>query len=221
MIPFPPLWGDAEWFKLIVPIVMFSVWVLNRLLGGDSPAARQAKARQQARVKPPQPPADKQRVDDEVGEFLRRAAAQRAGKENRPSPPAIQPLRPPKPGRKPLAESKPEQIPAGPEPARAMARPGSLAASGDEVFGGRQLSQRAAEPKQVEPAPDTFQSHLDQTFGHQVGTFAGSARSESTAAAAPAAAAVANDVVALLRDPQSIRDAIVVSEILRRPEERW
>jgi hypothetical protein len=219
MIHFAPLWADGEWLKLIVPIVMFSVWVLNRMLGGDSPAARQAKARQLARAKPPQPPADKQRVEDEVGEFLRRAAQQRAGKENRAPAPAEQPPRPPKPSRQPLAEGSP--VRQTPEPVRAAGRPGSLAATTEDAFGNRQLSQRVVQPTEVEQTVENLQSHLVETFGHQVGSLAGSARSASAAVSALASSAVANDVAAMLRDPQSIRDAIVVSEILRRPEERW
>jgi hypothetical protein len=221
MIHFAPLWADGEWLKLIVPIVMFSVWVLNRLLGGDSPAAKQAKARQQARAKPPQPPADKQRVEDEVGEFLRRAAQQRAGKDNRALAPANQPLRPPKPSRKSLAATSPDRPPAAPEPVRAAGKPGSLAASTADAFGDRKLTERVVGPTDVQQAVDAMQSHVAETFGHRVGSLAGSARSEPAPANAPASAAVANEVAAMLRDPQSIREAIVISEILRRPVERW
>ena len=102
MIPDMLLWADGEWVKLIVPLVMFSIYALNRLFGGESAAARQAKARQQARANPPPPPADKQRVEDEVSEFLRRAAKQRGTAGQTRTPPLNQPPRPPAPQRKPL-----------------------------------------------------------------------------------------------------------------------
>ncbi len=108
------LWADGEWMKLLVPLVMFSIYALNRLFGGESPAARQAKARQQARANPPAPPADKQRVEDEVGAFCaaRRSSAARSGKRRTPPP------QPPVVQRRPGAPSPP---PAAAETAQAPA----------------------------------------------------------------------------------------------------
>src|SRR5438045_1623925 len=104
MTLFVPLWADVEWVKVVAGIVMFTIWALNRMMAKESPAAKQAKARQQARPNPPQPAAQKQRVEDEVGEFLRRAAQQKTGKENRPAA-TNQPSKPPKLPRGPMTET--------------------------------------------------------------------------------------------------------------------
>jgi hypothetical protein len=215
-----PIWADAEWIKLVIPIVMFSIYILNMLLGAKSPAAKQARARQQARVNPPPPPAaDKQRVEDEVGEFLRRAAQQRSGKENRPAP-AAQAAKPPKPARKPLADTAASREIA--TPTAVEGRPRTLATSITDSYAQRNRPERVAASSEVTQAVDSMESHLAQTFDHSLGAMSGSGSStggEKTAATPPSS--TANELVAMLRDPQSIREAIVISEVLRRPEERW
>jgi hypothetical protein len=211
------LLADGEWVKLIVPLVMFSIWAMNRLFGGESPAAKQAKARQQARANPPPPPADKQRVEDEVSEFLRRAAQQRtsAGHTRTPQPPP----QPPTVQRRPPAPTQ-KEIAAAAEAERAAARPRTLTPTISDPLGQRALAERTVDAKEVVQAEVAMQSHLSQVFSHKVGTLAGN----QVATAAPAgqtSSEPAAEVVELLRDPHSIRDAIIVSEVLRRPTERW
>ena len=91
------------------------------------------------------------------------------------------------------------------------------------------LSDRAVAPQEVTQAVETMQSHLSQTFDHQIGRL-GRPMENDEAAVAPAVSAAARtespatapgEMAAMLRDLSNIRDAIVVSEILRRPEERW
>jgi len=220
---FAPLWADGDWARLVVPIVMFTIWVLSRMMGAESPAAKQAKARQQARVNPPQPPEQKQRVEDEVGEFLRRAAQQRSGKENRP-PPTDKPPQPPTPVRRPLADTAASRSRGSPpkaqEAADAPVRSRVLSASSDESPSPGKLAERMVQPVEVAQSDAAMQSHLQQAFGHQVGSMQASASMTDTAAVNSPPAPVA-EVAAMLRDPQSIRQSIIISEILRRPEERW
>ncbi|HZZ81423.1 MAG TPA: hypothetical protein VFE62_23175 [Gemmataceae bacterium] len=208
------LLADAEWLRLIVPLVAFLIWAMNRLLGGESPAAKQAKARQQARANPPPPPADKQRVDDEVSEFLRRAAQQRgtAGHTRTPPPPQPPPVQ-----RRPAVA--PPQEAAAAEAAR-PARPRTLSPTFSDPLGQRALAERKVEAKEVVQAEAAMQSHLSQVFSHQVGTLAADKQATASAASEPPPAPT-DEVVEMLRDPHSIRDAIIVSEILRRPTERW
>ncbi|HEY1600717.1 MAG TPA: hypothetical protein VGG64_14000 [Pirellulales bacterium] len=213
-----PIWADAEWIKLVIPIVMFSIYILNMLLGAKSPAAKQARARQQARVNPPPPPAaDKQRVEDEVGEFLRRAAQQRSGKENRPAP-AAQPAKPPKPVRKPLAETAASREIA--TPTAVEGRPRTLATSITESYARRNQPERPVASTEITQSVESMESRLAQTFDHALGAISGSPAGGEKTPAMPMSS-TANELVAMLRDPQSIREAIVISEVLRRPEERW
>jgi len=217
MIPLPPLWADFDWVKLVVPLVMFAVWVFNRLMGGESPAAKQAKARQQARAKPPQPAAgERQRVEDEVGEFLRRAAQQRGAREP-VAPPASPPPKPPKPLRKPLSADERRGNASQAAPTAAPTRAPELAPSIGTAIGSR-IAQRSVQAVEVTQAEEAMESHLAEAFGHQVGTLGGETHPLDVVEAAPSPAA---ELAALLRDPRSVRDAVIVSEILRRPEERW
>ncbi len=208
----PLLWADFDWVKLVVPLIMFGVWVFNRLMGGETPAAKQAKARQQARAKPPQPAGgERQRVEDEVGEFLRRAAQQR-GARDPVAPPAGPPPKPPRPARKPLDRDERRA-----DTARAESETSARAPELAPTIGSR-LSQRSVQAVEVKQAEAAMESHLAEAFSHQVGTLGGERHPLDTD---EAVSSPTTDVAAMLRDPRSIRDAIIVSEILRRPEERW
>lgn len=81
----------------------------------------------------------------------------------------------------------------------------------------------------VESADEDMTAHLHQTFGHAVGrlrkTTAGPV--QPTAATPSVAAIVIRDVspahgiAELLRNPQSVRNAILLAEVLNRPADRW
>ncbi len=71
-------------------------------------------------------------------------------------------------------------------------------------------------------ADDDLAARLHQTFDHSVSTLdpydeAGVAQEQAAAEAASAAGEIAQ----LLRTPKSIRQAVVLSEILKRPVHRW
>jgi hypothetical protein len=220
MIAIMLLWADGDWVKLIVPLVMFSVYALNRLFGGESPAAKQAKARQQARANPPPPPADKQRVEDEVSEFLRRAAQQRSTAGHTRTPPPKEPPRPPAPQRKSLASQAQQDDLAAAEVARAAGKPRTLAPTLSGPFDQSPLNERTLRGKEVVQAETAMQSHLSQVFDHSVGTLSGK-QTDTAAVPSESPTAPAEQLAGMLRNPQNIRDAIIMSEILRRPEERW
>ena len=196
-----------------MPLIAFAIWALNRLLGGESAAAKQAKAQRQARVNPPPPPGDKQRVDDEVSEFLRRAAQQRgaAGHTRTPQPP-----QPPvmQPGSRAHAK--------GNLRGRRGGKGGGPAADAhakvSDPLGERALAESAVDAKEVVQAETAMQSHLSQVFDHRVGTLSGGQMStsapEGDSSIEPAAKSSRCCVI------RSIRDAIIVSEVLRRPTER-
>jgi hypothetical protein len=68
-----------------------------------------------------------------------------------------------------------------------------------------------------------FDVQLKAKFDHSVGTLTGSAvtAAEQAAAAVSAAETPAAQIAAMLATPDGVRQAIVVNEILRRPDERW
>lgn len=103
-----------------------------------------------------------------------------------------------------------------------------LAEMGDGVS--RHVAQHLRGPEQiaertrhlgaeVDLADDKLESRLHQTFDHQLGQLK---KTASTSAATPHATAApevtVNELLRMLRSADSIRDAVVMAEILRRPE---
>jgi hypothetical protein len=88
----------------------------------------------------------------------------------------------------------------------------------------RDFQQRASAITKVDQADEQLEQRLHQHFDHQVGTIGGQAEAKQIAAAASAAATAtkvtAGGVYAMLKDPNSLRNAIILQEILRRPDER-
>ncbi len=89
----------------------------------------------------------------------------------------------------------------------------------------RSFEQRASHMTKVDQADEQLQQHLNRAFDHEVGTLAAEAKAkqaaEAAATAATASKITAGGVAALLKDRNSVRNAIIMQEILRRPEERW
>lgn len=207
-LAFAPLLAiDQMTLRIIFVIVVALVYVFNHFVGA-------VKAQQR---KPPRPELrprapGKQEVNDEVAEFLRRTA-ERSGKKP-PEPQAPQP-----PSRRPLVErGELVEVEAVDEPPTGA----GVASHVRQHLSNREFDQRASQLGSVEQEQRAFETQLHQTFDHQVGHLA--MRSEDAAAAASPSAAGAltgPSIAALLADPQNLRSAIVLNEILRRPTERW
>ncbi|MDX1948418.1 MAG: hypothetical protein SFU86_23725 [Pirellulaceae bacterium] len=154
---------------------------------------------------------------DEVEEFLRRAAARRAQAQGkRPRPPQQPAFNPPPPPK--FRPPEPQLVEAEVVDAELADtnRVGGLVArdlSGTEQIAA-QVKQLGAE---VDLADDKMEAHLQQVFEHQVGRL----KNRTAAAAAPLAEITSSDLAQMLKSPAQMRNAIVLSEILRRPEERW
>lgn len=243
MIPLAPLLADAgEWIRVAFILVPFVIYVLNRVLGGEGKAPKpDARRPVPARpVKPVAAPVERKRIDDEVGDFLRRAAQQRAAaqgqqaEKSRPAPPGAQPAAP-TPARRPLLVDRP--APSRPVDTRTVEVEAveveavddvhagrSVAAHVQQHLGGRSVVQRGPQGEEVEHAVQVLQSHLQETFDHEIGHLA----TRSVPDAPPDVARkidltlpTADQLRTMLNSPQGIGQAILLSEILRRPEERW
>jgi hypothetical protein len=178
---------------------------------------------------------------DEVEEFLKRVAQMRAQAEaqakahqQQPTPQqqrAVPPQPPPPQRQEPRRLVPAREEIARLQPAEAEIVDAELAEKGDNV--GRHVSQHLRGPQEiaehtrhlgeeVDAADNKMAAHLHQVFDHQLGRLKKSAsESAATPHEKPAPEVTAGGIGSLLRSPQSIRDAIVMSEILRRPEERW
>jgi len=171
----------------------------------------------------------------EIEEFLRRAAQRRAAAQ--PAPVVRPPQQPAR--RQPEIQilGDDDVLDADIVDADIVEDPGILTGSnvGDHVarhintadFGER-LSHLGEE---VDHADERMESHLQGYFEHALGDLGAttSRATESTLDPDPAAPSRSGgprkrppfNIRRLLRSPTSIRDAIVLSEILRKPEDRW
>jgi hypothetical protein len=166
---------------------------------------------------------------DEVEEFLRRAAQRRAQAEakrreqvqpqqpqQRPAPVQRAPLRQQPMDLEPVVEI----IEA--EEADATSRLSSSVAQ--HLRGPSEISRHAASlGAEVDQADDRLEARLQKTFDHKLGQL------KDTTTAAPVkvalqtgeAMAASMNLTRLLSNAQSIRNGIILSEILSRPEHRW
>lgn len=177
---------------------------------------------------------------DEVEEFLKRVAQMRQAAEGqakaqqqRPAPAKPAARQPPA---APRPQPPPRLVPARPEiqyvdPAEAEVVEADLSDRvGDfsrrvaqDLRGAEQIAEHTRHlGEQVDLADDKLEAHLHQVFDHQVGHLKKSTmEAAATLSSDPASAGTAGGMLQMLRSPQAVRDAIVMSEILRRPEDRW
>ena len=79
----------------------------------------------------------------------------------------------------------------------------------------------------TEQADERMESHLHQAFDHRLGNISAGTQS-ITAAVTPVAddevrarIAANHPLLSMLRQPQSVRNAIILSELLQRPVHNW
>jgi hypothetical protein len=200
---------DANTLQLLFVIAAMTFYALTSLL-------KAAKGQPRKTMRPmtpprPRPQAGRQAVDDEVSEFLRRAAEKRAartGEAAKPQPPRR------------LVEIGAADV----IEAQAIEEPPTGAAVAQHVqqhLDTREFSARASHLAHVDPSDQVIKSHLQQVFTHSVGHLAsrGTEKPEAPSALAattPGATAPAEFLVSLLGDPESLRRAVILSEVLGR-----
>lgn len=172
-------------------------------------------------------------MDDDMAKFLARVAQQRAAqaKNQKKAPPAAPP--PARPAASGPVRSQPPSSPAARRPSgkdevvEAQIVTPELVAEGDRVGrevqrrlrGSEEIAQRTSQlGKQVDAAQEKLQEHLKEVFDHELGRLSKTASSTAaTPHEKPLPDVTLEELRAMLQSPQSVRDAIVVAEILRRP----
>ena len=241
---FAPLFA-ADFFdvlKAIVPILFFVFWVVSQVFGGAKEKAEAQKRRAQQREVAKQRAGEQQRpknedITSEIEDFLRRAAERRDNKgQARPRPAETVQTKPPRRPTEKRREAKPE--PPTREPLTQRARETRPSSTPSERPRTRTAAPSLAPPRaderrpiehlhdtSVDHADEAMAAHLNQVFGHQVGSLAATlspsadAASSSAGAAAPVAAPIG--LAALLADRRNLQSAIILNEIFQRPEHRW
>lgn len=216
-----PLVADLALLKAIMFVVVIAIYAINHLLSGiKKPPAGQPPRTPPLGVPPSRPrpveaqaPAEKPDVNAELSDFLRRAAAKRAQASSRP--PQLAPAKPE--AAKPRKRKKPESAEPSRPPEERLSERRALPT----------LDTRAIEDRSSQfgtRSGEQLGDRVREVFDRQLGLLA--ADSEKAPAAAPPPTAelqssVAVEMSALLRDSQTLRGAIILNEILTRPEHRW
>jgi hypothetical protein len=185
--------------------------------------------------KPPvrQQPVGGDPLADEIEQFLRRAAGrggqQRAGAEEvevlvpekkprRLAEPLRSESRPP---RQPLSEVQPHLKPGQTIVDPAADVGDSVAVHVREHIESGGFSERVSHlGEDVSLADDRVESRLHQKFDHKVGRLVHREAGPGDAAK-DQGSLFAQSIVTMLQNPESVRQVIVLNEVLKRPEERW
>jgi hypothetical protein len=93
-------------------------------------------------------------------------------------------------------------------------------------FKSRKVLERDTGPQSVDQADEAMEDHLHAVFDHQLGSLR---RPDGSRPASEPVERVQPDLgameiaalVTMLRNPQTARQAMVLSEILSRPDHRW
>lgn len=235
--------GIEEILSALVPLVFFGLWVLGQLAGRAN-----QKPNAPPPANPQRPPAaGGADPADEVEAFLRKVAQRRAaGDANAPQP--AQRRQPPRPRPQPAAQRpaqprQPQPVRQLPE-AELIAAEEVVAV--DEVrelrerhsvddhvsdhLRERRLSEDFETRSKVDDADDKMAAHQQDVFDHKMGRLSSTdesrkkkKRQESKAASAKqqvkSTPTRALAIAEMLRNPESVRSAVVLSEIFRRPSD--
>lgn len=196
-------WGMEEILRIVVLLVFGLIYLINHFVGAAGKAQRKP-----GRPNPPAPrPGGRQEMQDEVAEFLKRATEKRTA----PKPVEQRPPQPRRPAPIEIVEAHAvEELPSSRWPQTVQPH-----------VDNRDLAQRAAHLTHVDQSEAAFQAHM-QVFDHTLGRINDTAAPAAPSEAVSQAALPANEIfAALLADPQSLRQAIVLNEIMVRPTERW
>ena len=157
---------------------------------------------------------------DDLEAFLRQAAQRRAGRKKpapaqpAPQPPASAQSRRPQPARRP-PPAQPQVVEATviPEPTSRL----------DMSVDTSDFERRAEHlGEEVGLADEHLETRLHDKFDHKLGALSEQGReSHEELGLSSADLASANDILALIADPVSLRNAIVLSEVLAPPRHRW
>ncbi len=157
---------------------------------------------------------------DDLEAFLRQAAQRRAQRQKpaQPKPPPARPQTQP-----PRSPATPQRPPVSSPVVEAVVIP-SLVQSRVDTSGFERRAEQLGE--EVGLADEAMEAHLQQKFDHQVGTLSdvGHDEIESSEVFDPAGesgATAAADIVAMLKNPNTVRQAVLLSEILSPPHHRW
>lgn len=231
--------------KVVVGVGVLLYAILKQVLEANKKAGKKAAAAgPQAQGGPkPMPAAGGQQADplrSQVEEFLRRAGQKNQGGQQPPGqrPTSEIELLPiddgQQPQRRPLVESNrpnAQRKPAAPvsdkRPARRSVTPkrrvtlAERAAAREEKRVGNLTDQQPHLGQRIVQDDKQFDEQLKAKFDHTVGTLSASPSSTDPQSAAPQQPNPAAQIAAMLINPDGVRQAVLLNEIMNRPSDRW
>jgi len=245
----PPVLFAADW-SFIIWLVVIGIGILNQLLGGDKKKKQPPKpvAKPQAGGNNPQGGA--KGLLDEVERFLQEARKATEKAQNRPpqqqvpTPQALEQRRMRNQQKAAQRAASKQKQQKSQQAKRGETRSlGGLSdrhlqsklelSAEEETFRGtvaehvaehldtRRFDERAGRLSHLQSTVEKdIGGHVRSVFDHQVGTLTDKPTVQ-TAAVVATTASPAEQIVAMLRDPQSMRNAVILQEILRPPTDRW
>ena len=223
-----------DWLEAVLPFLFVAFWIVSqvfavfrRLQGGGQkppPLPRFDRARDPERL--PRPPADdaaipRTELEKQIAEFLREATGEQPRQPTVRKPPSKPDTRPQPTRPVPRADTE-RRVPQtpraqGPRPeatARREREPKKPAVK---------VPEAVATTQERLDANASVASHVKDAFARELTHLQGTIKQdESTAGGgAPKAATQAEELVHLLRSPATIRQVILLREVLDRPVDRW
>lgn len=226
MIAMLPL-ADGDWIGVVVFLVIMIISAISQMAGNKKEAQPRPKPRPRPPVRPAQGrpaqagPGRQDPVAGELEDFLRRAAGgggQQPARRPPPTPPARPQARPP--AARPVA-AKPVMAEAADDLEIIESVADHMSHSGSES---RFPSQLSSGPDETDNVSRKFDQRMGQFDSTQEQAHAAALAEPDTRAAKvvesmpPTGAA---GLGAILASPTSLRQAILLKEILERPEHRW
>lgn len=223
--------ADPSWVKIAIFIVCAIIWVVKHLI--DNAKAVPAKNVLKPRPLPPsdvlkpEPVASQQKLAGEIEQFLARANQKRRekGQRKQQARPAVKkpPAPTPKSARRLVEVSRPDR---GFEVSSSESIPVL-----EQALSTQQFSERAAHMvDDIARGDAAREAHRKQVFDHKLGNLADTSAAQGALTAADIAAqqataaaanAAATPIAAMLANPESLKQAFVLNEILSLPEHRW
>jgi hypothetical protein len=213
-----PVAAGFDWIEGLLPLLFLVFWIVSNIVNvvrkvaaGAGPKPGEARPVPPRRPPPavdgPAPPADAREVlERQIEEFLRGSRPRGAAE---PARPAVAPDRAQQRERK--AKDRDQR-----QAARDL-KPAKQKAPKPQPVAERHLSGLG--DTGVDVAKHVKEAFTDH-FGHLAPTIGG-AQAEARQIVQPASSAPTLDVLALARNPATLRQMIILREVLDRPVDRW
>lgn len=230
-----------EWLEGVIPFLFFVIWIVSQVVGvvrriggggkvpgggGPNPGRPVGPPAGQVReVRPPVVPPgelDRRAAQEDLQrqiEAFRRAQAEGGDRD----PPRRAPPSPPA-----IPKAPPRRDPVVAKPAAPRAQEGGGRRPAPQVTRSAATPARSASAATTVPAAilgghaGEIGRHVEGAFAHDLahaGIRPGSG--DQSAVAPQTVPTVAHDLVAMFRDPKTIRQVILLREVLDRPIDRW